>query len=31
MFTITASAVKPVVAGQTPRANARKSAEAYVI
>lgn len=31
MFTITASAVKPVVGGHTPRANARKSAEAYVI
>jgi hypothetical protein len=31
MFTITASAVKPVAASQTPRANARKSAEAYVI
>jgi len=31
MFTVTASAVKPVVASQTPRANARKSAEAYVI
>jgi len=31
MFTVTASAVKPVVGGHTPRANARKSAEAYVI
>jgi hypothetical protein len=31
MFTVTASAVKPVAKGHTPRANARKSAEAYVI
>ena len=31
MFTVTASAVKPVAAAQTPRANAQKSAKAYVI
>merc|ERR1711971_298885 len=31
MFTVTASAVKPVVASQTPRANARKSAEAAFV
>jgi len=31
MFTVTASAVKPVAASRTPRANAQKSAKAYVI